>query len=190
MRILDGGRQKWIGRGPRADDRDAARRDRRDVHGQRRATSRSGRTATTCSGARSASGRSALVDVRTPAGVRGRADRAARLRAGGRAARGPHPDRAQSIPWATAVRDDGTFKSADELRELYGGKGVTPDKKVTRVLPDRRAQRPHVVRPPRAARLRGRSRTTTARGRSGETSSTCRSKRVPWRHWPSDGVRA
>ena len=29
------------------------------------------------------------------------------------------------------MRDDGTFKPADELRELYGGKGVTPDKRVT-----------------------------------------------------------
>jgi thiosulfate/3-mercaptopyruvate sulfurtransferase len=28
------------------------------------------------------------------------------------------------------VREDGTFKSADELRALYGGKGVTPDKEV------------------------------------------------------------
>ena len=29
------------------------------------------------------------------------------------------------------MRDDGTFKAADELRELYAGKGVTPDKSVT-----------------------------------------------------------
>ena len=36
-----------------------------------------------------------------------------------------------TIPWASAVRDDGTFKSADELKELYGQKGVTPDKAVT-----------------------------------------------------------
>ena len=36
-----------------------------------------------------------------------------------------------SIPWASAVRDDGTFKSADELRELYGGQGITSEKEVT-----------------------------------------------------------
>ena len=29
------------------------------------------------------------------------------------------------------MRDDGTFKSADELRALYEGKGVTADKAVT-----------------------------------------------------------
>jgi thiosulfate/3-mercaptopyruvate sulfurtransferase len=44
--------------------------------------------------------------------------------------RGGHIPGAASIPWATAVRDDGTFKSADELREMYGAKGVTADKEV------------------------------------------------------------
>jgi thiosulfate/3-mercaptopyruvate sulfurtransferase len=29
------------------------------------------------------------------------------------------------VPWAQAVKEDGTFKSADELSELYGGKGVS-----------------------------------------------------------------
>ena len=38
---------------------------------------------------------------------------------------------AVSIPWASAVGDDGTFKGADELRELYGDKGVTPEQEVT-----------------------------------------------------------
>ena len=28
------------------------------------------------------------------------------------------------MPWAQAVNEDGTFKSADELRELYEGRGV------------------------------------------------------------------
>src|SRR5207248_3074472 len=45
--------------------------------------------------------------------------------------RAGHIPTAASIPWSTAVRDDGTFKSADELRELYEGKGVTPEKEVT-----------------------------------------------------------
>ena len=35
-----------------------------------------------------------------------------------------HIPGAKSIPWAQAVKEDGTFKSADELRDLYGGKGV------------------------------------------------------------------
>src|SRR5439155_19442565 len=47
------------------------------------------------------------------------------------AQRGGHIPRAQSIPWAQAVRDDGTFKTADELKELYEGKGVSSEKEVT-----------------------------------------------------------
>jgi thiosulfate/3-mercaptopyruvate sulfurtransferase len=46
------------------------------------------------------------------------------------AQRGGHIPGAKNIPWATAVREDGTFKSADELREIYGGKGVVPDRDV------------------------------------------------------------
>src|SRR2546425_1020458 len=47
------------------------------------------------------------------------------------AQRAGHIPTAASIPWAQAVRDDGTFKTADELRTLYEGKGVTADKAVT-----------------------------------------------------------
>ena len=46
------------------------------------------------------------------------------------ASRGGHIPGAQNIPWATAANSDGTFKSAEELRAIYGGKGVTPDKEV------------------------------------------------------------
>src|SRR5579871_4866384 len=46
------------------------------------------------------------------------------------AQRGGHIPTARSIPWAKAAREDGTFKSAEELRQLYGGEGVTPDKQV------------------------------------------------------------
>ena len=44
------------------------------------------------------------------------------------AQRGGHIPGAQSIPWAQAVKEDGSFKSAEELKALYQGKGVTPDK--------------------------------------------------------------
>jgi thiosulfate/3-mercaptopyruvate sulfurtransferase len=47
------------------------------------------------------------------------------------AQRGGHIPSAQSIPWATAANpSDGTFKSAEELRQIYGGKGITPDREV------------------------------------------------------------
>ena len=38
--------------------------------------------------------------------------------------RGGHIPGAANLPWATAVNEDGTFKSADELQQIYGGKGV------------------------------------------------------------------
>ncbi len=46
------------------------------------------------------------------------------------AQRAGHIPGAASIPWAQTVREDGTFKSADELAALYEAKGVTPDKDV------------------------------------------------------------
>jgi thiosulfate/3-mercaptopyruvate sulfurtransferase len=41
-----------------------------------------------------------------------------------------HIPGAANIPWAKAANDDGTFKSADELRALYEGEGVTSDTEV------------------------------------------------------------
>jgi thiosulfate/3-mercaptopyruvate sulfurtransferase len=35
-----------------------------------------------------------------------------------------------SAPWAQTVNEDGTFKSADELRAHYAAKGVTADKDI------------------------------------------------------------
>jgi len=37
---------------------------------------------------------------------------------------------ASNIPWAQAANDDGTFKSADELRALYAAQGITQDREV------------------------------------------------------------
>jgi thiosulfate/3-mercaptopyruvate sulfurtransferase len=47
------------------------------------------------------------------------------------AQRGGHIPSAKNIPWATAVNDlDGTFKSVNELKQIYETKQVTPDKDV------------------------------------------------------------
>jgi thiosulfate/3-mercaptopyruvate sulfurtransferase len=37
---------------------------------------------------------------------------------------------AANIPWAKAANEDGTFKSADELRALYEAEGITSDQEV------------------------------------------------------------
>jgi thiosulfate/3-mercaptopyruvate sulfurtransferase len=69
-------------------------------------------------------GKTRLVDVRSPAEYSGELIAMAGYEQEG-AQRGGHIPGAASIPWAQAVKEDGTFKDADELRELYGGKGVT-----------------------------------------------------------------
>ncbi len=61
--------------------------------------------------------------------------------------RGGHIPGAKSIPWAKACNEDGTFKSYEELAQLYEGAGVARDKPVIAVLQDRRAVQPHLVRP-------------------------------------------
>jgi thiosulfate/3-mercaptopyruvate sulfurtransferase len=64
-----------------------------------------------------------LVDVRSPQEFSGELIAMAGYEQEG-AQRAGHIPGASSVPWAQAVREDGTFKSADELRELYTSKGV------------------------------------------------------------------
>ena len=127
VRILDGGRQKWIDEGREltaevpspepaaytAKERDESIRAYRDQ-------------VRDWLGA----GERALVDVRSPQEYAGDLIAPPGYEQEG-AQRGGHIPTAASIPWATAVRDDGTFKSSQELRDVYGSKGITPDKQVT-----------------------------------------------------------
>ncbi len=121
VRLMNGGRKKWIEekrplttdaprQAPanyRAKDPDQSIRARRDEVSaiiERRVTGQ-------------------LVDVRSvdeftgkiiaPPGMTETAQRAG------------HIPGAASIPWAQAANEDGTFKSADALRQLYQGKGIT-----------------------------------------------------------------
>ncbi len=70
-----------------------------------------------------------LVDVRSPAEFTGEITAPPEY-PNEHAQRGGHIPGAVNIPWGQAIREDGTFKSAEELRQLYGSKGVVPDKKV------------------------------------------------------------
>ncbi len=126
VRLLDGGRQKWIEEDRElttdpaaptpatyvAKDRDESIRVRRDE---------------VLAGLDDAA--IALVDVRSPQEYSGELVAPPGYEQEG-ASRTGHIPRAQSIPWATAVRDDGTFKGTDELQEIYGAKGITADKEV------------------------------------------------------------
>jgi thiosulfate/3-mercaptopyruvate sulfurtransferase len=70
-----------------------------------------------------------LVDVRSPGEYRGELLHMPNYPQEG-ATRGGHIPGAVNIPWAKATNEDGTFKPAEELRELYMGNGVNPDKEV------------------------------------------------------------
>ena len=126
VRILDGGRQKWIDEsrplttevpGPApvpytASAVDESIRARRDE-----VLAGLGHEAR------------ALVDVRSTQEYTGELIAPPGYEQEG-AARAGHIPTARSIPWAQAVHDDGTFKSPDELRDLYDAEGVTAEKEV------------------------------------------------------------
>jgi thiosulfate/3-mercaptopyruvate sulfurtransferase len=126
VRILDGGRQKWIDEG-RELTTDVPSPQQAFYQAQERdETIRAFRDAVRAGIGAEAK---ALVDVRSPQEYSGELIAPPGYEQEG-AQRAGHIPTAQSIPWAQAVRDDGTFKSADELRELYGSKGISADKDV------------------------------------------------------------
>jgi thiosulfate/3-mercaptopyruvate sulfurtransferase len=70
-----------------------------------------------------------LVDVRSPAEFKGEISAPPEYSNEG-AQRSGHIPGAANIPWAQAIKDDDTFKSADDLRQLYAAQGVTGDNPV------------------------------------------------------------
>ena len=70
-----------------------------------------------------------LVDVRSPQEFSGELIAMPGYEQEG-AQRGGHIPTAKNIPWAKAVNEDGTFKSPQELRELYSSQGITADKDI------------------------------------------------------------
>ncbi len=64
-----------------------------------------------------------LVDVRSPDEYAGRLLAPAHLPQE-QAQRAGHIPTALSVPWSKAANEDGTFKSDDELREIYGSAGL------------------------------------------------------------------
>jgi thiosulfate/3-mercaptopyruvate sulfurtransferase len=123
VRLMNGGRAKWVAEGREvvaekpgypptkyaAKTPDASVRALRDLVLD--ATKRADRH---------------LVDVRSPKEYSGELLAPENLPQEG-AQRGGHIPGAKNIPWSQAVKEDGTFKTADELRELYAGKGLKPE---------------------------------------------------------------
>jgi len=74
-------------------------------------------------------GGSAFVDVRSPEEFRGELAAPAHLPQEAAQRKGHIPG-AANVPWSSAVAEDGTFKPAAELAELYSGKGITPGQEI------------------------------------------------------------
>ncbi len=127
VRLLDGGRKKWEADG-RPLTTDAPRHEQGSITlpEETREEVRAYRDDVLGSIGRSAR---ALVDVRSPEEYRGELAAPAHLPQEAAQRRGHIPG-AVNVPWSSAVRDDGTFKPIDELRELYAAKGVTGDEEV------------------------------------------------------------
>jgi thiosulfate/3-mercaptopyruvate sulfurtransferase len=128
VKVMDGGRVKWEAEGremtqevpsfpaaeyptPQRDDsRIRAFRDDVMAHLEKVRASEGG-----------------LIDVRSPGEYRGELLHMPDYPQEG-ALRGGHIPGAANVPWARAANEDGTFKSAQELREIYEGEaGLSPD---------------------------------------------------------------
>jgi thiosulfate/3-mercaptopyruvate sulfurtransferase len=124
--LMNGGRKKWL-----AEDRDVTRDPPSFNKTAFKAKGPDETLRTYLDSVREGLGRSnrVLVDVRSPAEFTGEITAPPEY-PNEHAQRGGHIPGAINIPWSQAVREDGTFKSAEELGKLYQGKGVTPDKDV------------------------------------------------------------
>ena len=122
VRLLDGGRQKWAAEGreltrvlpePARTDYPVVARDDATIRAFKEDVL-----------AHLGNGR--LVDVRSPGEYSGELTHMPDYPQEG-AIRGGHIPTADSVPWKTAANDDGTFRTADELRRIYQeSKGLSP----------------------------------------------------------------
>ena len=124
LKVMNGGRQKWI---------DEGRELVTDVpnypgYTEYQAKFPDDNVRATAGNVRDTLGEGVvnLVDVRSPAEFTGEVIAPPGMSE--TAQRGGHIPGAANIPWATAVAEDGTFKSHDELQAIYGGAGVDESK--------------------------------------------------------------
>ncbi len=123
LKLMDGGRKKWLDES-KPTTKDAPRVSK----GTYKASGANLKLRAKQREVQDALGKSAMVDVRSPAEFTGEILAPPGLSE--TAQRGGHIPGAANVPWGQAVAEDGTFKPLDDLKALYGGKGVTADKDV------------------------------------------------------------
>jgi thiosulfate/3-mercaptopyruvate sulfurtransferase len=125
VRLMNGGRKKWLAEG-------------RELSTDRPAVQPTGYKAsdpdnslrTFLHEARAAmeGGRTGFVDVRSPDEFTGKILAPPGLSE--TCQRGGHIPGASNIPWSQTCNEDGTFKSVEELKALYAGKGIEGDRPI------------------------------------------------------------
>jgi len=127
VRLVDGGRQKWITEG-RPMTTEPTHRPRTEYPVPNRDDSRIRAFLRDAIG-QSEAGKP-LIDVRSPEEYRGERLHMPDYPNEG-ALRGGHIPGAVNVPWKRASNDDGTFKPVDALREIYEGEvGLAPDPEI------------------------------------------------------------
>ena len=122
LKLLDGGRKKWELESRELTD-EAPSREKTSYTAHEQDTSiRAFRDETV-----EAIGVKNLVDVRSPDEYAGRLLAPAHLPQE-QAQRAGHIPTAANVPWSKAANDDGTFRSDDELKQIYSDAGVDWEK--------------------------------------------------------------
>jgi thiosulfate/3-mercaptopyruvate sulfurtransferase len=126
VRIMNGGRKKWL-----EEDRSIDKTIPTYSRGNFKASSPDEKIRTYLSHVSESlkNKQSILVDVRSPAEFTGEITAPAEYPTE-HAQRGGHIPGAINIPWGKAVNEDGTFKSAEDLMNLYRENGIMPEKEV------------------------------------------------------------
>ena len=125
VRLMNGGRKKWI-----AESRELVKEAPSFPKAAYQAKNPDFSIRAYLSEAMKASeqGAAKLVDVRSPQEYTGELLAPPGLPE--TCQRGGHIPTAKNIPWGKACNEDGTFKSVEELKQLYGGAGITGEKPV------------------------------------------------------------
>jgi thiosulfate/3-mercaptopyruvate sulfurtransferase len=127
VRIMDGGRKKWLAEGR---DMDTAAANPAPYATQYKATGPDYSLRAFLPQVQQAqkSASAVMIDVRSPQEFTGEILAPPGLPE--TCQRGGHIPGARSVPWGKACNDDGTFKSIDELQKLYAAEGVVQSKPV------------------------------------------------------------
>jgi len=126
VRIMNGGRKKWL-----EEDRSLDKTIATYPPGNFKASDPDERIRTYLNHVSESlkNNQSILVDVRSPAEFKGEVTAPTEYPTE-HAQRGGHIPAAINVPWGKAVNEDGTFKSIEDLTELYNENGIHPEKEV------------------------------------------------------------